>query len=113
MCAFAKYLISVRLEELTWDNRVLEFKEEYNKLGTGRMAKVTIFPFAYSQGLRADDINTFGDNNSGRVNGQFSSTLPAAYGYEEDGSAVTVIRATFRVVDKNAEITIIDIPTNS
>lgn len=108
MCAFAKYLIGVRLEELTWDNRVLEFKEEYNKLGTGRMAKVTIFPFAYSQGLRADDINTFGDNNSGRVNGQFSSTLPAAYGYEEDGSAVTVIRATFRVVDKNAEITIIN-----
>lgn len=108
MCAYAKYLIGVCLEELTWDNRVLEFKEEYNKEGTGRMAKVTIFPFAFSQGLGAGDINTFGDNNSGRIIGQFSSTSPAAYGYEEDESAVTVIKATFRVVDKNADITIIN-----
>ena len=108
ICAHEKYLISVNLEKLTWDNRVLEFKEGYNKEGTGRSAKFTIFPFAYSLGLEAGNINTFGDNNSGQLTGEFSSTSPAAYGDEEDGSAITVVRATFKVIDKNADITIIN-----
>ena len=101
MCAPGKYLINIDVDELTWDPEVLEFKEAYNTMGTGRSAKFTIFPFAYEQGLGAGMVNTFGDNNGGRIVGNYTSVQPAAYASNEDGSAVTVVRAVFKVLKKD------------
>ena len=109
MCAPGKYLINIDVDELTWDPEVLEFKEAYNKMGTGRSAKFTIFPFAYEQGLGAGMVNTFGDNNGGRIVGNYTSVSPAAYATEEDGSPVTVVRAVFKLLDKDAKLTTVNL----
>ena len=108
MAAPGKYLINLDVDELTWDPSVLEFKEEYNKFGSGRSAVFSIFPFAVEQGRGAGMINTFGDNNGGRLVGNYTSVSPAAYATEEDGSAITVVRATFKVLDKDAKITTVN-----
>ena len=107
LCAADKYLIGIELDELTWDKNVLEFKEAYNMVGTGRNAVSTIFPFGYSRGCGTGTVNTFGDTNYGRLVGNYSSVQPAAYASEEDGSPITAVRATFKVLDKTAtEITV-------
>ena len=93
-----KYLINVQ-GVVTWDNSVLEFKEDYNKTTFGSREVLNVFPFAVSQGVGAGVVNTFDDGNTGRLAGNFSSVLPPAYADEEDGSAVTVIRAVFRVLN--------------
>lgn len=100
-----KYLINVQ-GVVTWDNSVLEFKEDYNKTTFGSREVLNVFPFAVSQGVGAGVVNTFDDGNTGRLAGNFSSVLPPAYADEEDGSAVTVIRAVFRVLNRNAEVTV-------
>ena len=56
-----QYLINLDIDELTWDKEVLEFKEAYNTVGTGRRKMFCIIPFAYEQGLGAGMVNTFGD----------------------------------------------------
>ena len=108
MAAADKYIINVDVDELTWNPAVLEFKEAYNKMGTGRTAKFTIFPFAFEQGLDAGMVNSFGDNNGGRIVGNYTSVSPAAYAYEEDGSPVTVVRAEFKVLNREAGETVIN-----
>lgn len=102
MCAMNKYLINLDVDELTWNPDVLEFKESYNMSGTGRRAILNLFPFAVSQGRGAGMLNTFGDDNGGRIVGNYTNVSPAAYAYEEDGSAITVVKAVFKVLDKNA-----------
>ena len=102
MLAAQQYLINLDIGSLTWDTDVLEFKQAYNTYGTGRNARFVLFPFAYEQGLGTGIVNTFGDNNGGRLVGNYTSVSPAAYAYEEDGSAVTVVRATFKVIDSAA-----------
>lgn len=97
-----QYLINLDIDELTWDKEVLEFKEAYNTVGTGRRKMFCIIPFAYEQGLGAGMVNTFGDDNPGRIVGNYTSVKPAAYAYEEDGTAVTMVRACFKLLDKNA-----------
>ncbi len=108
MCAPEKYLINLDIDKITWDNTVLEFKEEYNISGSGRRKLLNIFPFAREQGFGTGVINTFGDDNGGKLTGNFSSVSPAAYGYEEDGSGVTVIRVVFKVLDRHAGTTTIN-----
>lgn len=102
MRAPQKYLINIDLDELTWDKNVLEFKEAYNKYGTGRRAVFTLLPFAYEQYTGAGVFNTFDDSNYGRIVGNYTSVSPAAYGYEEDGSAITVFRIKFKLINPNA-----------
>ncbi len=109
MAADGKYLINLDVDELTWDPAVLEFKEAYNMMGSGRSAKFCIFPFAYEQGLGTGMVNTFGDNNGGRVVGNYTSVAPAAYATEEDGSPVTVVRAVFKLLDKDAKLTTVNL----
>jgi hypothetical protein len=97
-----QYLINLDIDELTWDKEVLEFKEAYNTVGTGRRKLFCILPFAYEQGLGTGMINTFDNSNPGRIVGNYTSVKPAAYAYEEDGSAVTMVRAKFKLLDKTA-----------
>ena len=110
MAADGKYLINLDVDELTWDPAVLEFKEAYNKVKIGRAAQFTIFPFAMEQGLGAGMVNTFGDENGGRIVGNYTSVSPAAYAYyEEDGSPITVVRAVFKLLDKDAKLTTVNL----
>ena len=109
LAAPGQYLINLDVEEFSWDPAVLEFKEAYNIMGYGRQAKFTIFPFAFEQGLGAGMVNTFGDDNGGRLVGSYTSVLPAAYATEEDNvSPVTVVRAVFKVLDREAGVTTVD-----
>ena len=107
MAAPDKYLVNLDVDELTWDPEVLEFKEAYNTYGSGRSAKFTIFKFAYDQGF-SSMVNTFGDSNCGRVVGNYTSVSPAAYATEEDGSAITVVRAVFKVLNREPGETVVN-----
>ena len=91
---------------LTWENSALEYKEEYNQSGTGRNAVLNFFPFAVSQGLGSGTVNTFDDGNTGKIAANFSSVSPAAEAFEGDGTAVTVVKAVFRVLNRNTETTV-------
>ena len=100
-----KYLINFQ-GVLTWDNTVLEFKEAYNTTAFGSREVLNVFPFAVSQGCGTGIVNTFNDGNTGRIACNYSSVVPAAYANEEDGTAVTVVKAVFRVLNRNAETTV-------
>lgn len=95
----AKYLINLDLDELTWDPAVLEWKQEYNQIGTGRSKKLNVFPFAAENGFGAGIINQTDEN---RLVGNFTAVSPAAWAYNDDGSAVTVVKSVFKVLNPNA-----------
>ena len=102
LAAEGKYLINLDLEGLLWDPAVLEWKEEYNMFGSGRNRRLDLFPFAAENNYGAGITNSFGDNNGGKVIGNFTSVMPAAYAYNEDGSAITLVRGVFKVLDREA-----------
>ena len=103
-----KFLVGVELDRLTWDSAVLEYKEAYNHADIGRNPPLNLFPFAIEQGFGAGTYNTRGDTNDGTrgVVGNYShvsrSKPYAASAYSEDDLPVTVVRAVFRVKDRNA-----------
>ena len=105
LLAADKYLINFQ-GVLTWDNTMLEFKEAYNTITVGTREQLNVFPFAVSQGCGVGTVNTFQDGNTGRIACNYSSVVPAAYANEEDGTAVTVVKAVFRVLNRNAETTV-------
>ena len=86
MYAADKYLINLDLDGLTWDPSVLEFKEAYNMEGTGR---------------------------NGRVAGNYTNIMPPAHAYNDDGTPVTIVRATFRVLDRAAAETTVACDINT
>ena len=106
--ANAMYILNLDLDELTWDKNVLEFKEDYNKILVGRTPRLNVFPFGIEQGLGGGIVNTFGDKNDGRIVGNYTSVSPAAYAYNEDGSAITVVKAVFKLLDKDAKETTVN-----
>lgn len=106
--ANAMYILNLDLDELTWDKNVLEFKEDYNKILVGRTPRLNVFPFGIEQGLGGGMVNTFGDKNGGRIVGNYTSVSPAAYAYNEDGSAITVVKAVFKLLDKDAKETTVN-----
>ena len=106
ICAQGKYLINLDIDQVCWDNTVLEWKAEYNQKKVGRYNRLYILPFAVDSNLGGGMYNTFGEN-SGRLIANYTSVSPAAYAYAEDGGYVTVVRSVFKLLDKNAkEITV-------
>lgn len=100
LLADQKYLINTDIGELTYDPDVLEWNEEYNMYGEGRARRVDFFPFAFERNYGAGVIHKTAE---GRIVANFSSIQPAALAYnEEDGSAVTVVKAVFKVLDREA-----------
>ena len=108
MKAAGKYLVNLDIDELTWDNTVLEFKEAYNKFGEGKKARFGLCQFAYEQGIGGEMINTFGDVNGGRIVGNYTSVSPVARAYSGDGEKIVVVRAVFKVL-KPAEKTTVNL----
>ena len=102
-----KYIIGIELDELTWDPAVLEYKKSYNTL-TDNSRVLNLFPFAVSRGCGQGTYNIFGDNNGGRLVGNYSSVSPAAEAFDENGNAAVAVRAVFRVLDRNAVSTTVN-----
>ena len=88
-----KYLINLDIDELTYDPAVLEWTEDNN---------LDMFPFASEEGLGGYQIHK---TDAGRVVGNYSNIDPAAYAFNEDGSAITAVKATFKVLNPNAGTT--------
>lgn len=94
------YLIDVDIDELTYDPAVLEWKEEYNQYEAGQNSILDFFPFAAEFNLGTGTVK---QTAPGRVIGNFSSVNPAAYAHgETPNDPVTVVKATFKVLNKNA-----------
>ena len=66
ICAQGKYLINLDIDQVCWDNTVLEWKAEYNQKKVGRYNRLYILPFAVDSNLGGGMYNTFGEN-SGRL----------------------------------------------
>ena len=103
-----KYLIGLELDELTWDPAVLEYKESYNKVKSGRVEVLNLFPFAVEQGCGTGTYNTFGDNNGGRIVGNYSQVLEPAEAFGENNTATVAVKAIFKVLNKNAGSTTVN-----
>lgn len=107
-----KYLINLQLDELTWDPNVLEFKEAYNKVGKGKSAKLNVFAFAVAQGQGTGVVNTFDDTNGGRIVGNYTQVVNPALAYDMDDdenyTPVTVVKAVFKVLDREATKTTVN-----
>lgn len=102
--ALGKKIVAVDIDELTWDPSVLEWKESYNMYGSGRMKVLNIFPFA------AENYGGPGMYNhidAGRLVANYSSVSPAMWGYNEDNSGVTIVKAVFKVLDRSAGSTVV------
>ena len=104
-CAKNKYLVNLDVDELTWDNKTLEYKESYNTIVNGKRQTYDFFDFLVKQNMGNGMVNTFGDSNKGRIVGNHTAVSPAAYAYEEGGSPVTMIRTRFKVLDQSASYT--------
>ena len=99
LLAIGKYLVNIDLGELTYDPAVLEWDESYNQFGDGRTARLDLFPFAAENDLGTGVCRKTAD---GRIVGNFSSVNPPAWAYNEDDTAVTVVKAVFKVLDRSA-----------
>lgn len=99
LLAAEKYLINIDVGELEYDPNVLEWRDEYNIYGEGRSSRLDFFPFAAEYNIGTGVIHK---TNEGRIVANFSSIKPAALAYEEDGSAVTVVKAVFKVLNRKA-----------
>lgn len=102
LLAANKYIINVDIDELTYDPAVLEWSEAYNTFGTGQNAVLDFFPFAAETGKGEGVIQK---TANGRIVGNYSTVSGPAYAYDEDNQAVTVVAATFKVLDRAAGAT--------
>lgn len=101
-CAKNKYLVNLDVDELTWDNKTLEYKESYNTIVNGKRQIFDFFDFLVNQNMGNGMVNTFGDSNNGRIVANHTAVSPAAYAYEDGGSPITMIKAKFKVIDRSA-----------
>ena len=99
LLALNKYIINVDVDELTYDPAVLEWSEAYNTYGEGQNAVIDFFPFAAEEGKGEGVIQK---TANGRIVGNYSTVTSPAYAYSESNEAVTVVAATFKVLDENA-----------
>lgn len=99
LLADQKYLVNVDIGELTYNPDVLEWSSDYNQYGEGRSSRLDFFPFAAENNLGVGIVHKTAE---GRLVGNFSSVKPPAWAYNEDGTAVTVVKAVFKVLDRAA-----------
>ena len=101
MLADQKYIVNIDVGELTYDPNVLEWSAEYNRFGN----IIDFFPFAAEYNFGAGALH---QTEAGRIVANYSSVQPAAWAYNEDGSAATVVKAVFKVLDRNAGATAVN-----
>lgn len=93
------YVINCDIDEVVIDPTVLEMKAEYMTTVVGRQEVVNVFPGILEQQIGAGVVNFTSDS---RMVGNFTSVMPAAYAYGENGAPLTLIQLRFKVLDKNA-----------
>ena len=95
---------------LTWDEKVLEYKEAYNMETFN--GKTLYQPFTFLIGEGGLMVNTFDDSNMGRMVAVYTDIRTTADLYEEDeygnSRPVRFMKAVFKVIDKNAVKTNVD-----
>ena len=98
--------------ELTWDPEVLEYKNAYNYVTVNKRQRLNIFPFLVENNSTAV-VNDFGDENCGRMVGNYTNVTYCPYAYNEDEngntSPITFCKFIFKVLDKDALYTNIDV----
>lgn len=99
------YLVNIDVGELTYDPAVLEWDAAYNQFGEGHSARLDFFPFAAENNCGTGVIHL---TEPGRLVGNFSSVQQPAWAYNEDGTAVSVVKAVFKVLDRSAGETVVN-----
>ncbi len=95
------YIINIDVPALTYDPTVLEWKAEYNSYNN----MVDFFPFAVEHGFGTGSVQNL--PQAGTLTGNYVSVKPAANAF--DGTnPVTVVKATFKVLDRNAGTTTVN-----
>ena len=69
---------------------------------SGNAEVLNLFPFAVEQGCGTGTCNTFGDNNGGRIVGNYSKVFEPAEASKENNTAAVAVKAIFKVLNKNA-----------
>ena len=90
-----KLLVNADIRALTYDPDVLEWKEEYNQIGSGRDAKINFFAAADELGI----VSVVRKTGEGRIIGNFSSVTTPIPAYGENNKPITVVTAVFKVKD--------------
>lgn len=108
LCAPEKVLVNFDIDRFSWDNEVLELKSEYNSVEIDNDTVCNISPLLVEYGFAGSAmINWFGDDNSGKILGNFSGIkrLPHAYDNDDNGNItpVKLFKFVFKVLDTNAE----------
>lgn len=93
-----KCLINGDIDALTYDKKVLECKQDYNVVTINRNSAVSLFRASLEQGAGAGFVNL---NKAGNIVGNFSSVTPPLTA-TDNGNAIVVIQARFKVLDANA-----------
>ena len=98
--------------ELTWDPEVLEYKNAYNYVTVNKRQRLNIFPFLVENNSTAV-VNDFGDENCGRMVGNYTNVTYCPYAYNEDEngntSPITFCKFIFKVLDKDALYTNVNV----
>ena len=107
-----KIVINFDLNELSWDPEVLEYKNAYNYVTVNKRQRLNIFPFLVENNSTAV-VNDFGDENCGRMVGNYTNVTycPYAYNGDENGntSPITFCKFIFKVLDKDALYTNVNV----
>ena len=103
--AESEFLINIDIDELTYDPDVLEWSLEYNSVKIGRNTVPTFFSFAIENGFGPGTVHKTDD---GRIVGNFASVNPPATAYNDDGTAITVVKSVFKLLDRTARETTVN-----
>lgn len=108
MYAQDKLLVNADIRGLTYDSDVLEWKEEYNQIRSGRDAKINFFAAADELGIDSVVRKT----REGRIIGNFSSVSTPIPAFGKNNEPITVVTAVFKVLKPDAGSTTVDCQVN-
>lgn len=100
MAAIGKRVVDIDIDQLAWDPAVLEWKTDYNYYGTGRNKVLDVLAFSAEHNKGAGIVNV---PYPGRLVGNTTIVYNPPYAYNEDNSAVTLVKSVFKLIDRNAK----------
>lgn len=104
MAAIGKKIVDIDIDRLAWDPAVLEWDVNNNYYGSGRSKVLDVLPFAAEHNKGPGMINI---PYPGRLVGNTTIVSNPPYAYNEDNSAVTIVRSVFKLIDRNTKYTTI------
>lgn len=104
MAAIGKRIVDIDIDQLAWDPAVLEWDVNNNYYGDGRSKVLDVIPFCAEHNKGPGIINV---PYPGRLVGNTTIVSNPPYAYNEDNSAVTIVRSVFKLIDRNVKYTTI------